>query len=227
MIQSIRSLIIAAHPDDETIGMGGVIRRLASMGTQVSVLFISDGVSSRELERESVETRRTAARAALEILGCSNIEFGNFKDNTLDSVSEIDVTRFIEENIKISNPDTIFTHFRNDLNIDHQITSKCSVVAARPKYRSGINALYHFEVVSSTGWNFGLPAFNPNVFIDISDTYEAKLCALQEYSTEMNNFPNARSIESLEALAKYRGSTVGMGKAEAFETGFVRYGILN
>ena len=130
MIQSKRSLVIAAHPDDETIGMGGVIRRLANMGTQVSVLFVSDGISSRLLLRESVESRRAASRAALEILGCSNIEFGNFKDNELDSVSEINVTKFIEDYIEDSNPDTIFTHFRNDLNIDHQITSKCSVGAA-------------------------------------------------------------------------------------------------
>ncbi len=222
MIQSDRTLIIAAHPDDEVISMGGTIRRLSGSGTQVKVVFVSDGVTSRKNYRESLGARRESAIKALEILGCNQVIFGEFPDNLLDSVPELEITKFIEENLNSFNPDTVFTHHPDDLNIDHQRTSKSSVVACRPKPSSNINALFYFEVLSSTGWNFGSQDFRPNLYVEISAFMDYKLKALSEYRVELEKFPHARSLESIEALAIYRGNGMGMKMAEAFQVAFFR-----
>jgi LmbE family N-acetylglucosaminyl deacetylase len=217
--------IIAAHPDDETLGMGGTIKLLTAKGNKVSVLFLTDGVSARDNLRENAESRKKSCVSALRVLGCENYEFGNFPDNALDSVPRISIIKFIENFLKTSEACVVFTHFPKDLNIDHQIAASSTLVACRPKPDSLVNSLYFFEVASSTGWNFGEVTFDPRIFIDVDSTMKSKIEALMEYSVELDNFPNARSILAIEALARVRGSSAGMKNSEAFEVGFIRNGM--
>jgi hypothetical protein len=87
---------------------------------------------------------------------------------------------------------------------------------------STIQQLFFFEVLSSTGWRFGDRTFNPSLFIEIEQEFSEKIASLKEYYVEMESYPDARSLEVVEALAILRGSFVGNRKSEAFEIGFIR-----
>ncbi len=215
-------LVVAAHPDDETLGMGGTIHKLSLMGSRVRVVFLSDGVGSRDEVRESVGARRAAAISALKVLNCLDVFFCDYPDNSMDSVPLIDIVKTIERKVNEFNPTVLFTHFPQDLNVDHRITSQACLVAARPKSNCGIKSLIYFEVQSSTEWNFGASQFIPNMFVDISDSFETKLKALNEYRVEIEAFPEARSLAGVEARSTVRGVTVGVPNAEAFQIAFLR-----
>lgn len=215
-------LVIAAHPDDETLGMGGTIHKLSLLGSRVRVVFLSDGVGAREEIRESLESRRTAAINALNLLNCADVCFYDFPDNCMDTVPFLDIVKTIEKEIHLFNPTVLFTHFPHDLNIDHRITGEACLVAARPKVNRRIKSLLYFEVQSSTEWNFGATQFIPNLFVDISNSFESKVKALREYQLEIEDFPGARSFIGIEARSTVRGVTVGVSNAEAFQVAFVR-----
>lgn len=222
ILSNEKVLVIAAHPDDETLGMGGTIHKLSLMGSQVRVVFLSDGISSRDLIRESLDDRRAAAIKALRNLNCSDVFFFDFPDNSMDSVPLVEVVKTIETCIKDFSPTILFTHFPHDLNVDHRISSQACLVAARPKVNSKIKAFLYFEVQSSTEWNFGSSQFIPNLFVDISDSFEFKVNALKEYQVEIEAFPEARSFAGIEARSTVRGVTVGVSNAEAFQIAFLR-----
>ena len=215
-------LIVAAHPDDETLGMGGTLNRLCSQGSTVRVIFLSDGVGARHQLRQGLSERRNAAVSALKVLGCKDVHFYDFPDNAMDSVPLINIIKVVESNMKEFEPSVLFTHFPQDLNVDHKITSQATLVAARPKPNTKLKSLHYFEVQSSTEWNFGASQFTPNLFVNISENFESKLRALREYEVEMDDFPGARSFIGVDALATLRGVTAGFPKAEAFQTAYVR-----
>ena len=100
--------------------------------------------------------------------------------------------------------------------------AEATTVASRPKADCSITELYFFEVLSSTGWAFQSPPFDPRYFVNIESTFQAKIDALKCYQIEMDTFPGARSFEAVEALATNRGAFVGFSKSEAFEIGFIR-----
>lgn len=222
MLRNEKILVIAAHPDDETLGMGGTIHKLSLMGSHVRVVFLSDGINSRDKIRESLENRRVAAVNALKNLNCTDVLFYDFPDNSMDSVPLIEVVKTIEKCIRDFSPTILFTHFPHDLNVDHRISSQACLVAARPKVNSKIKSLLYFEVQSSTEWNFGSSQFMPNVFVDISDSFLFKVNALKEYQVEIEAFPEARSFAGVEARSTVRGVTVGVSNAEAFQIAFLR-----
>lgn len=210
-------LIIAAHPDDEVLGCGGTIAKHLHNGDSINVAFLSDGVKSRNnTNLIDVEKRKEDSISAGKILGIIEPPiFLNFPDNRMDSVDLLDLVQEIEHIILSVNPEVIYTHHSDDLNIDHQLTHKAVLTAARPLPDSKIKEIYTFEVQSSTEWSSGA-AFSPNYFVDISQTLEKKLSAMKKYDSEINNFPHPRSFESINALAKYRGACVGLKAAEAF-----------
>jgi N-acetylglucosamine malate deacetylase 1 len=217
-------LVIAAHPDDEVLGCGGTIAKLSNEGASVNVSFLADGVSSRENninQMSDLVLRQSAAQNACNILGVNEIFFGDFPDNRMDSIALLDLVKVVEDLIKIHKPDTIFTHHSGDLNIDHQKTHEAVVTACRTMDNQNIKTLLFFEVASSTNWQTpgsGIP-FEPNWFEDISTTIDLKIKALKAYDIELRNWPHSRSIESVEHLARWRGSTVGVEAAEAFILG--------
>jgi LmbE family N-acetylglucosaminyl deacetylase len=215
-------LIVAAHPDDEVLGMGGTIHKLSLLGSRVRVIFLSDGVGSRDQARESLESRQLSAMSALKLLNCTDVAFYDFPDNAMDSIPLIQIVKTIEMNLNDFNPTVIFTHFPHDLNIDHRITSQAALVASRPKVNSRVKYLFYFEVQSSTEWNFGASQFRPDLFVDISGNIEHKCKSLMEYRVEMEEFPEARSIGGIEARNVVRGVTVGVTSAEAFQIAFMR-----
>ncbi|USR89924.1 PIG-L family deacetylase [Phormidium yuhuli AB48] len=219
---SQKTLIIAAHPDDEVLGCGGTIAAQTSQGTSVQVMFLADGVSSRGGEASAeLQRRHHAAHTAAELLGIESVSFADFPDNQLDTVPLLRIVQRIEDRITQYQPDTILTHHAGDVNIDHQRVHQAVITACRPQPGHPVKTLLLFEVPSSTEWQppGSAAAFLPNWFIDISDTLEGKLEALAAYGEELRDFPHPRSVEAVKALARWRGATVGVRAAEAFVLG--------
>ncbi len=207
-------LVIAAHPDDETIGCGGAIIKHIRNGDSVSVLTISDGETSRDVNDK--KQRNSNFIKAMESLGVKNFDNLDYPDQRLDVVSLLDIIQNIEKKISEIQPNILYTHHYSDLNIDHQITHKAVMTAARPLPNSSIKEILCFEIVSSTEWSVD-DVFMPNYFIDIESELDEKIKACNCYVDEMNIPPHARSIESIINLAKYRGAQVGIHAAEAFQ----------
>ncbi|MBT6052731.1 MAG: PIG-L family deacetylase [Candidatus Scalindua sp.] len=210
-------LVVAAHPDDEVLGCAGTIARHVSDGDKVYVVFMSDGVTSRTgVESNEVEVRKQAAKDASNILGMvQSPRFLGFPDNRMDTVALLDIVQTLEQVINEIEPEVVYTHHSGDLNIDHKITHQAVMTACRPQPGFCVREIYSFEVLSSTEWSTNNP-FIPNYFVDISDILELKISAIKAYNSELRLFPHARSIESIEALVKYRGASVGVHAAEAF-----------
>jgi LmbE family N-acetylglucosaminyl deacetylase len=217
-------LIFAAHPDDEVLGCGGTIAKLAANGVAVHVVFLADGVFSRQ--GETIKTaelffRREAAAKSCKILGVSSVSFGDLPDNRMDSVAILDITKIVEGHLRQHHPATVFTHHISDVNIDHRRTLEAVTIACRPQIGNSVKSILSFEVPSSTEWQLpgNAPAFAPNWFVDISATLGKKMEALRAYEFELRDWPHPRSLLAVEHLAKWRGATVGVDAAEAFVLG--------
>jgi LmbE family N-acetylglucosaminyl deacetylase len=219
--------VVAAHPDDEVLGCGGTLARMASEGRSVHVLFVSDGQTSRRIEPGQPSTEKTlmartaAAKVACAILNASSVEMLALPDNSLDGVELLDVVRHIESFVQRHRPSLLLTHHCGDVNIDHRVVHDAVISACRPQPGHPVKELLFFEVPSSTEWRpaGSAHAFNPNYFVDISKSLPKKLEALNAYAAELRPFPHPRSIKAVTALANWRGAMVGVEAAEAFVLG--------
>ena len=212
-------LVVAAHPDDDVLGCGATIARWVQEGRQVVVAFLTDGVGARsDADQAAADRREAAARAAAAILGVTDLRFADWPDNQLDQVPLLELARHAESLVAELRPDTILTHHPGDLNIDHRRTCQAVLTACRPQPGFSVRTLWSFEVASSTEWQIPNPglAFLPTAFVDVSGHLERKLEALDAYQEEIRDWPHPRSRQALEALARWRGASVGVTAAEAF-----------
>ena len=210
-------LVVAAHGDDEALGCGGTMARHKAHGDAVHTLLLADGVTSRGCVADP-GLRKAAAAKAAQLLGSEQPRFLGFPDNRLDTVALLDVVQAVEKVVEELYPNIIYTHHGGDLNIDHVITHRAVMTACRPVPNQSVCAIYGFEVQSSTEWGSVDQDnhFRPTRFVEITDQLETKLAALDCYKDEMRAFPHTRSSEAVEALARLRGSQVGLMAAEAF-----------
>jgi LmbE family N-acetylglucosaminyl deacetylase len=215
-------LIIAAHPDDEVLGCFGSVAKLIKKGYEAYTLILGEGKTSRYKKRElsnkeEILNLRREIIKANESIGIKKVYIQDFPDNRFDSVDLLEFVKVIEEIKREIKPNIIFTHYKNDLNIDHQITYKAVITATRPMKDESVEEIYSFEILSSTEWNYPL-SFNPDVYFDISDTLNLKIEAMKYYKSELKEFPHPRSLEGIELNAKYWGMRVGKQAVEAFKT---------
>tara|TARA_Y100000590_G_scaffold101747_1_gene115556 strand:+ start:3087 stop:3812 length:726 start_codon:yes stop_codon:yes gene_type:complete len=220
-------LVVAAHPDDEILGCGGTMAKHVTKGDEVNVLIMAEGVTSRDSERDREKRENElseltkAAKIANDIIGANSIHLHDFPDNRLDSIDLLDLIITIEFYINKYQPSIVYTHHRGDVNIDHKIVHDAVLAATRPQPGNCVKTLLFFEIASSTEWTppQSIISFHPNWFIDISDTLEIKLQALEAYVEEMRTFPHPRSIDGIKYLSKWRGANVGVDSCEAFILG--------
>lgn len=225
---SKRCLVVAAHPDDEVLGVGGTIAKLSQAGTEVAVLYVTGGKGGRKLSTEAQSTTVKEEQEIISIeiqkackaLGVKRYERLNFPDNRLDTVSRMDISLKISEFASSFKPDLVFTHHPGDYNWDHTIVYDATLMSFRANFGDHYpDAIFSYEVLSSSersaqNANF---IFCPNFFVDISMSIEAKKAAISLYESELKNYPHPRSIEGVEYLARKRGQEVGWKHAEAFQ----------
>lgn len=213
----MKILFIVAHPDDESYGPYGTMIKQVREGHDVHVYSMCNG------ERPGSEHVSSGRRDGFK-QNCDNAgvqwQVWDNGDLTLDLRS---ITDRITDLVNTEKPDVVYTHNISDLNTDHRLVAEACLVACRPKPSSTVNQLYFFEVPSSTDWTFGqvTPVFSPNTYVSLTaDIVKLKQGALARYDTETYNYPDARSVEAMTTLLKYRGYQVGTEYAEAFSLVF-------
>lgn len=227
MVETAKSntvLVLAAHPDDEVLGVGGTIARHAASGDQVHIVIAAEGATARDDTRNvhnrqsEIDLLQSTARKAGGILGAKTVKFLGFPDNRCDSVDRLDIVKAIEAVVAELRPDTVYVHHCGDVNIDHRILHEAAFTACRPQPGHPVKRLLSFETPSSTEWAppSSLPPFLPTVFVDVGRHWPAKLAALGAYASEMRPWPHPRSVNAVEHLARWRGATAGLEMAEAF-----------
>lgn len=211
-------LVIAAHPDDEVIGCGGTIAKHKRAGDKIHLLYMTDGISSRgNIEFQQKNIREVGVKNFIDYLKPESNKILNLPDNSMDSISLLEIVKEIESVISDTKPDIIYTHSAKDLNIDHRITLEATLVATRPQNSDSVKEVYSFFINSSSEWNFGVEPFKPNLYVDITDEIAEKEKFLAFYADEMRAAPHARSISNIINTASVNGATVGVKFAEVFE----------
>jgi len=215
-----RVAVLAAHPDDETLGAAGAMLWHLRRGDAVHVVVATDGVTARHSEsaRQEECLRRAMAR-----LGVDSVHTLSLPDQQLDAMPLLEVIGALQSVLEPIRPTVLYLHAAGDVNQDHRALHAAGLVLARPG--SGVHTLRAYEVPSSSEWTppGSLPPFVPNCFLDITEWMEEKLAAFAEYAdtheSEVKPFPHPRSPEMLTAFAQRRGLALGPGRsAEAFMT---------
>ena len=209
-------LIFAPHRDDEIIGVGGTILKRKAAGDTVSVCL----VTAREGEVLPDVTMRIhrEMQACHAFCGVDHYFGLPFGANLMETYSRKERNAAFLEVLKKTQPDEVYVPHWGDMQLDHRITTETAMVALRPKYGNNVKRIYAYETLSETGLNTPTAenAFIPNVYEDISEFLDKKLAAMRFYQSQLHPFPDLRSEESIEALAKFRGATVNVKAAEAF-----------
>ena len=204
----MKILVIAPHPDDEVLGMGGTIKKL-SKKNKIILCVVSEGATAQYKDKKMIKVRRDSCKKTAKILGISQTIFLDYPDMRLN-LSHLDINKKLEEIVEKYRPEIVYTAPKNDLNLDHQMVFNSTLVACRPK--SGVKQILCYEIQENTK----VP-FVPNVFENIEKEFSYKIKGFKMYKSEIEEFPNPRSITAIENLAIQRGVESGTKKAEAFE----------
>jgi len=212
-----RVLVVAPHPDDETLGVGGTIAKYSAQGDEVFVLMVS-GHLPPIYSRKAYEETVSEAYSAFSVLGVEKSEFLEIPATMIGDQPLHEVNARISKVVNDFNPHIVLCPYP-DRHIDHRLVFDSVMVATRPVgVGKDIEIVAAYETLSETHWNAPHiePNFTPNWVVDISDHISKKLNALECYKSQISEFPGPRSIEAVEALAKFRGTQAGFGYGEGF-----------
>lgn len=217
-----RVLIIAAHPDDEVLGCGATISKYRTSGVAFRVVFVGEGSSCRfddplDVLAGAAKRQRTASAVrAMRLLGIEGFEFHDLPCGRLDQVPIITINKIIEKAVRDFDPDTVLTHSSCDVNNDHRIVFRATLMATRPGAQNHVARVLSYEVPSSSEWSYS-SSFTPNLFEEVCEQDLLQKCAaLDCYESEIRPFPFPRSEQGLRTLAMFRGMQAGVNYAEAF-----------
>ena len=213
----MKLLIVAAHPDDEVLGCFGSVAKLIKEGYEAYTLILGEGKTSRGEGKKEIKKLHKEIKKANEVIGIKEVFIESLPDNKFDSIPLLDIVKVVEKYKNLIKPDIIFTHYENDLNIDHRLTYQAVLTATRPMSDETTKEIYSFEILSSTEWNYPL-SFSPDVYFDISDTLDKKIKAMSFYKSELREYPHPRSLEGIELNAKYWGMRLGKKAVESFKS---------
>ena len=202
--------MISAHPDDEVVGMGATIKKL-SLTNKIWLCVVSEGASAQYSDKKMIKVRRDACKKSSKILGISKIQFLDYPDMRLDSVSHLEINKELEKIIRKLKPTIVYSPPSHDLNKDHQKVFESSLVVTRPLV-SSVKSLLCYELPGPVR-----EPFRPTIYENVEKEFSYKIKGFKMYKSEIMKFPHPRSINAIENLVIYRGIQSGLRKAEAFE----------
>lgn len=210
-------LVVAAHPDDEVIGLAGTLCAHRDKGDTISILILANGEDARgaavaDAQKRLAQTQTVAGRLK------AMVTIEDLPDNAFDTVSLLTITQLVEKAITAIKPNLIYTHHPYDLNVDHRLTCQAVLTACRPQPNHPVEKILAFETLSSTEWQLkGHQQFRPVRYHNIEKYLDEKIEIVSMYQDELRAYPHPRSAEGIRILAQYRGLEVGLKAAEAFE----------
>lgn len=219
-------MVVAAHPDDELLGLGATMHRMVNeFGALVHVVILGEGITSRSETRDTakwqgeLEIHRKNVNAAHGCIGFQSTAIYDFPDNRFDTVALLDIVKVIEKEKKAFGPEVIFTHHGGDVNIDHQRTFEAVITSSRPMKDEQVKTIICFETPSGTEWRAPSDPrhFLPNMYVSVkAEDLKAKIDGMECYEFERRSFPHPRSPQALTILAQRNGIIIGSDYAEAF-----------
>ena len=220
IVKNKNVLVIAPHPDDETLGVGGTIARFSKEGANVYVLIIS-GHLPPLYKIEDYKKTKNESIEAFKKLKVKNFKFLDIPATKVNELPVADLNDKIGNYVNLLNPEIVFIPFP-DRHIDHRVIFDASLVCCRPTKKNCPRIILTYETLSETFWNApNIEAnFTPELFIDISNYIHLKAEAMNIYKSQLENVPS-RSIDAVKALARFRGSQNGCEYAESFKV--IRY----
>ena len=214
----MRTIVVAPHPDDETLGVGGTLLRRKSEGASLAWLIVTSISVESGWSSEKVKQRADEIQRITQLYGFDEVYSLNFQTTRLDTIPMGDIVEAVSKVVKKFKPEEVFVPHPGDVHTDHHVVFD-AVSASTKWFRfPSVKRILTYETLSET--DFGLAkgqAFCPNVFVDIEHFFSKKLQAMDIYSSEMGGFPFPRSHKAIQALATLRGSASGFKAAEAFE----------
>jgi N-acetylglucosamine malate deacetylase 1 len=215
----MRILAIAPHPDDETLGCGATLLKHKAQGDTLFWLIVTRG-HEPQWPAELIARKDAEIKKVCDAFGFEQVFPLGFPTIKLDTIPLDEIIVALRNAIDAAKPECVYLNHSGDVHSDHRVVFEATMSVLKPFYssRTGVRRVLSYETPSSTE---AMPAgvgnsFAPNVFNDVTPHLARKLEIMSMYETEQQPFPLPRSSESLQALARYRGSTIGAEFAEAF-----------
>lgn len=221
----MRTLVIAPHPDDEVLGVGGTMLKRHDQGCDIGLVIVTTMTEDQGWPREAITKKKIQTTKVAETIGIEQRNFYQlgFKTTYLDHYPLAELISSIGAAVNDFGPHEVFVPFAYDAHSDHRRVNEAAFAALKPFRNVGIKRIFSYEVLSETESRFNSPrAFKPNYFVDIEPYVEQKYELMAIYESELGNYPFPRSRESLEALSRIRGSQAGQHASEAFELDFCK-----
>ena len=210
-------LVVAAHPDDEVLGLAGTLCAHRDAGDQINILILANGEDSRGKAVADAPKRLAQARAVADKLKAT-VTMKDLPDNAFDSVPLLEIAHVVEDMVNKTQPTLVYTHHPYDLNVDHRLACQAVLTACRPQPGHPVEKILAFETLSSTEWQIkDHQQFRPVRYHNIEKYLNEKIDIIKIYKDELRQYPHSRSVEGIKILAQYRGLEAGLKAAEAFE----------
>lgn len=214
-----RVIVIAAHPDDETLGVGGTILKHISQGDQVAWLIVTKLTEDQGFSNTRIQSRKNEIQIVAKKYCFSNVYNLEFPTTSLSSLSIKELINRVSDVFNDFEPEIVYTMNRSDIHSDHRIIFD-SVFACTKSFRYPfIKKVLMYECISETEFTPALAEnqFIPNYFVDISPFFIQKCEIMKVYNSELEEHPFPRNLKNIEALAVFRGATIGVEYAESFQ----------
>ena len=219
----MKILVVAPHPDDETLGCGGTLFRHKQEGDELFWAIVTEINEDLGWSLAAIKKRDTEIEDVAKKYGFSDTFNFRFPTTKLDTLS---ITDIIENIVKVYNqiePEIIYMPYAHDVHTDHQIIAKALQSTFKWFRYPFIKKVLMYETPSETEFNFiEKRVYHPNIFVDISKYLDLKIETFNMYESEVGDFPFPRSKKTIRSLAAFRGSQSGYEAAEAFELVYER-----
>ncbi len=210
------TLVIAPHPDDEILGVGGTIAKHAAAGDAVTVLTISGHMPPLYTDEQYRLTLAEGKRAHA-VVGVGRAIYLDIPATMVGAEPVHILNGRINDVVREIAPTIVLVPYP-DRHVDHRVVFESAMVATRPVGPgAAIRLVAAYETLSETHWNAPHiePNFTPNWVCDITAHLDQKLAALRCYESQIPAFPHPRSVEAVMALATFRGTQAGFAHGEA------------
>ena len=214
----MKTIVIAPHPDDEVLGVGGTLLRRKAEGARIAWLIVTAISVKAGWSEERVKQRADEIRRITEFLGFDEVFELKFPTTQLDRVPMSDLVAGISSVFSSFAPEEVFVPHPSDVHTDHRVVFDAAASCTKWFRYPSVNRVLAYETLSETDFGLGTDqGFRPNVFVSIEPYLDDKLRAMDIYASELGEFPFPRSHEAIRALATLRGAASGFKSAEAFE----------
>lgn len=214
----MKTIVIAPHPDDEVLGVGGTLLRRKAEGAKVAWLIVTTISVELGWSKEKVKQRADEVKRVTELFGFDEVFTLNFPTIQLDRIPMSDLVAGISEAFRSFQPEEVFVPHPSDVHTDHRMVFDAVASCTKWFRYPFVKRVLAYETLSETDFGLGTDqGFRPNVFVDIEPFLDGKLRAMDIYASELGVFPFPRSHEAIRALAALRGAASGFKAAEAFE----------